>query len=266
MDNVAGNWTGKITGTNNGNVFVEICQEKNSLSGSARISDMMFGTVVYVFTGELNNGTISLRMSPDEKSIVQAQTANMIVNNRPVTIQVPGIQYGIVTVEGKIQKDGTISGKWSSTLGTGGTVYLWQENGQSIENFGENLNQAFVMMSISPEDLRLEDVLSSIKRATKDHGIECVRVDEIEHSGKITDLILGHLRTSEYLICDISTERPNVYYELGYAHGIKKEVILIAQEGSKIHFDIKDYNIIFYKSFTDLESKLSKRIAALKSK
>ncbi len=266
MDNVAGNWTGKISGTNNGNVFVEISQNGNSLSGTARINDLMFGSVVYVFTGELKDGTVYLKMAPDGKSIIQSQTANMLVNNRPVTIQVPGVQYGIVSVEGKMQKDGTISGKWTSTLGTGGTVYLWKENGQSAESPIENLNQAFVMMSISTEDPRLEDVLSSIKRATKDHGIECVRVDEIEHTGKITDLILDHLRISAYLICDISTERPNVYYELGYAHGIKKEVILIAQEGSNIHFDIKDYNIIFYKSFTDLESKLSKRIAVLKNK
>lgn len=87
------------------------------------------------------------------------------------------------------------------------------------------------------------------KRATQQYGVDCIRVDEIQHSGKITDLILEHIATSEWLICDISTERPNVYYELGYAHGIKKEVILIAEAGSNIHFDIKDYNVILQKLY-----------------
>ena len=57
-----------------------------------------------------------------------------------------------------------------------------------------------------------------------------------------------------------------VNYELGYAHGRGKEVILIARQGSTIHFDIKDYNIIFYRNFTELEERITKRIAAIKKK
>jgi hypothetical protein len=68
---------------------------------------------------------------------------------------------------------------------------------------------------------------------------------------------------SKYLICDISKERPNVYYELGYAHGIGKEVILIAKHGTTMHFDIKDYNTIFYRNITELEDGLTKRISAI---
>jgi hypothetical protein len=269
MDNIQGSWVGKITGTNNGNVFVEIMQKSNTLSGSARIADFMFGTVIYHFSGNIEGKSITLNMIPDQNSMIKAQSATMLVNNRPVNIQVPTIQYGQVTVIGELLSDGKISGTWKSTLGTGGTVYLWQDTGEeespSQKENNIEKNKAFVMMSISSEDYRLEDVLSSIKRATNKFGIECVRVDEIEHSGKITDLILGYILKSEYLICDISTERPNVYYELGYAHGIKKEVILIAQEGSHIHFDIKDYNVIFYKNYTDLESKLSKRLESIKN-
>jgi hypothetical protein len=268
MDNIQGNWVGRITGTNNGNVFVEIFQKSNSLSGSARIADLMFGTIVYHFSGQLDGKSVNLNMVPDPDSMAKAQSATMLVNQRPVTIQVPAIQYGQISVVGELQDDGKISGTWKSTLGTGGTVYLWQENGkENIEPKSKvtvKKNKAFVMMSISPEDHRLEDVLSSIKRATRQYGVDCIRVDEIQHSGKITDLILEHIATSEYLICDISTERPNVYYELGYAHGIKKEVILIAEADSNIHFDIKDYNVIFYKSFTELETQLSKRLEARK--
>ncbi|MBM9617099.1 hypothetical protein JWJ90_22915 [Desulfobulbus rhabdoformis] len=44
------------------------------------------------------------------------------------------------------------------------------------------------------------------------------------------------------------------------SHGIGKDVILVAKEGSTLHFDIKDYNVIFYKSYSELESRVSKRI------
>ena len=124
-------------------------------------------------------------------------------------------------------------------------------------------NQIFVVMPIANDRPELEDILGTVKRSAKNYKMNCLRVDEIEHTGKITDLILNEINCSNYLVCDITIERPNVYYELGYAHGLGKEVIIIAKEGSVIHFDIKDYNIIFYKNNTELEDRLSKRIQAL---
>jgi len=54
-----------------------------------------------------------------------------------------------------------------------------------------------------------------------------------------------------------------VYYELGYAHGVGKEVILLAKEGTTIHFDIKDYNTIMYRTYSELERKLSSRLKTI---
>jgi hypothetical protein len=119
------------------------------------------------------------------------------------------------------------------------------------------------MMPIAADKPELQDILSAVKRSAKKHGIDCLRADEIEHTGKITDLILTQINSSRYLLCDITTDRPNVYYELGYAHGRGKQVVLIAREGTVAHFDIRDYNIIFYKSITELEERLSKRIEAI---
>jgi len=90
-------------------------------------------------------------------------------------------------------------------------------------------DQVFLMMPIATDKPELQDILSAVKRSAKRYGVDCLRVDEIEHTGKITDLILNQINWSRYLVCDISMERPNVYYELGYAHGRGKEVILIAR-------------------------------------
>ena len=47
MRKVEGNWSGRITGTNNANVFVEVRQDEATLSGIARINDPIHGTAVY---------------------------------------------------------------------------------------------------------------------------------------------------------------------------------------------------------------------------
>ena len=267
MHNVEGNWVGRISGTNIGNVFVEIKQVEQQLSGVARLNDPMYGTAVYNFSGVLEGDKIMLKMTPDRSIAEKKITQTIMVNNRPVSVQVPAVNLGDVIAEAEIQNDFTIIGKWTSTIGTGGTLFLRNESTikkerEKISQF-ELKNHAFVMMSISQDDVELVDVLNSIKRATKKFDIECKRVDEIHHSGKITDLILEYINISKYLICDISRERPNVYYELGYAHGIGKEVILIAKQGSKMHFDIKDYNTIFYRNMTELEESLIARIDAI---
>jgi len=54
---------------------------------------------------------------------------------------------------------------------------------------------------------------------------------------------------------------PTFITSLGTLHGINKEVILVAREGTTLHFDIKDYNVIFYKSYSELESRVAKRMA-----
>jgi len=270
MHNIEGKWVGRISGTNVGYAFAEIKQIDQELSGIARINDQIYGTAVYNFTGLIEGDKIILKMSPDRTTLENTRSQTILVNNRPVNVKTPAVIYGDVVAEAEIQEDFTISGKWTSTIGTGGTLFLRNDDivkkeKQKISQY-ELKNQVFVMMPILPEDTEIEDVLNAIKRATKKHDIECKRVDEVHHSGKITDLILEYINISKYLICDISNERPNVYYELGYAHGIGKEVILIAKHGTTMHFDIKDYNTIFYRNMTDLEDSLFKRISAIMGK
>src|SRR5262249_1705817 len=88
------------------------------------------------------------------------------------------------------------------------------------------------------------------------------QVDEIEHSGPITSKILAEIESHRFLIGDLTHERPNVYYEIGYAHGLGKEVILVAQETTDIHFDVAHFHLVLYKTLTELEHRLGKRLRA----
>ena len=90
------------------------------------------------------------------------------------------------------------------------------------------------------------DIMGAIKRACDAVGVKAHRVDEVEHSTSITAVLLNEIKTHRFLISDLTHQRPNVYYEVGYAHGLGKEVILTAQAGTEVHFDIAGYNVIFY--------------------
>jgi hypothetical protein len=122
---------------------------------------------------------------------------------------------------------------------------------------------AFVLMAIDPRDPSLEDTYNTIKDTSREFGINAYRADEIEHQGKITEQILLEIQTAEYLIADLTYERPNVYYEIGYAHAINKKPILYRAAGTRLHFDLSVHNVPEYKNDTELRTLLRKRWEAI---
>ncbi len=123
-------------------------------------------------------------------------------------------------------------------------------------------NLVFVGMAFDLPS-NLSDTYQAIKRSCEELGLNAVRVDDFQDSGPITVQVLKGIEDAEFLIFDLSADRPNVYYELGYAHGVgnrSEEIILLAKKGSKIHFDISSLRILEYSSVIDLENKLTLRL------
>lgn len=124
-------------------------------------------------------------------------------------------------------------------------------------------NTAFVLMPLNPSNPELTDVKNTIKRVCKEFEINAYTANEIEHQDRITDLILREIACCEFLIADLSLERPNVYYEIGYAHALNKKPILYRRAGTKLHFDLSVHNVPEYKNITELEEMLRKRLEAI---
>ncbi len=126
---------------------------------------------------------------------------------------------------------------------------------------------AFVAMAFDKKADR-SPLFLTIKRTLRKLGIVAKRVDEIGGSCSIIDTIKIMIEDAQYLIFDITKERPNVYYELGYAHAAgngPEEVIILAKKGTKLHFDIQSLSVKYYSSYRDLEAILREEIKKMKA-
>ena len=124
-------------------------------------------------------------------------------------------------------------------------------------------DSAFVMMQIDSGNPKLEDVYETIKECCAKFKIAACRADEIEHEGVITSKILEEIKSSEFLIADLTGERPSVYYEIGYAHSLGRRVVMYREQNTKVHFDLAAYNCPEYNNQTDLRKKLMKRLESM---
>jgi hypothetical protein len=84
-----------------------------------------------------------------------------------------------------------------------------------------------------------------IKQPIELRGRKCERVDQDAFTGDIVDRIKTRIRGSELVIADITGNNPNMFFEVGYAEGLGKTIILISQV-QDTPFDLKTRRQIRY--------------------
>ena len=88
-----------------------------------------------------------------------------------------------------------------------------------------------------------------IKPAAKEAGFECIRADEVAHSGRMEEVSYQQLLNADVVIVDLSTLNPNALYELGVRHALRPHsTIVIAEDGTTaLPFDLSTLPIRKYR-------------------
>ncbi|MCP9819847.1 hypothetical protein KBZ18_10115 [Synechococcus sp. Cruz-9H2] len=120
-------------------------------------------------------------------------------------------------------------------------------------------------------DKRYEAVF---KPGIEDAGLEPYRVDRDPAVEVPINAIEDGIRNAAICVADITTDNPNVWYELGFAFATGRPVVMLCSNertGKKFPFDIQHRAIINYQSeapqdFQELSSNLTKKLKALLTK
>lgn len=103
--------------------------------------------------------------------------------------------------------------------------------------FSRNDRLCFVLMPFA-EDLRAV-YNGAIVPAATDAELECQRADEIMRPGGIMAQVWQALVEARVVVADLTNMNPNVFYELGLAHTIGHDVILLTQDRKWVPFDLQ---------------------------
>lgn len=128
--------------------------------------------------------------------------------------------------------------------------------------------ECFVVMQFTEE---YNALFSEVIRPTcEKFGYHVERADELYTSGMIIEDITRSINESSIIIADVTPNNPNVFYEVGYAHGIGKPTILLSdRKRDRLPFDISGFRTLFYDNTiggkTAVEERLAKHLEAIKA-
>jgi len=132
-----------------------------------------------------------------------------------------------------------VSGDLPTTTGASETL---KKLGKSI-TLDANDSCFMVMPFAAPLGNYYEKVY---KPAIEKAGLKAVRADtEIFGAGKIMDQVWSGINAAKVLVAELTTRNPNVFYELGLAHALKKPVVLVSSNEDDVPFDLKHTTATF---------------------
>ena len=148
------------------------------------------------------------------------------------------------------------SGSSSYSINAKGFLYL-EGRRETFSSIG------FCAMWFNPDVKPLW--LEAIEPAIREAGYEPLRLDESkEYNNRVDDEIMASIRASRFVVADFTGNRGGVYYEAGFAHGLGLDVIFMCKEGDELHFDVRQYNCIYWTmdNLEDAKKRLKNRILA----
>jgi nucleoside 2-deoxyribosyltransferase len=132
-----------------------------------------------------------------------------------------------------------------------------------VNESGFKSNRCFVAMSFSHE---LKETRDTIKNGIIEAGFRPILIDEVHIDADITinDAIISEIKKCKFLVADFTQHKHGVYFETGFALGLKRPVIYLCHKDDfeNTHFDTNHYPHIIYENLNELKLRLKTKIEA----
>ena len=103
---------------------------------------------------------------------------------------------------------------------------------------------AFVLMPFDEDSTAL--YTDFIQPVLEQHGFVVERADDIENNRNILRDVISGINNCDLVVAELTGNNPNVLYELGLAHALRKPVIHLTQSLDELPFDLRSYRMVEY--------------------
>ena len=106
---------------------------------------------------------------------------------------------------------------------------------------------AFVVMRFSANDENANAYEYGIKEGLGDVNLRCERGDDRVQSAQILDQVWTSIERSRFIVAKVDEENLNVYFELGLAMGLSKDVLLVSSRNLQLPTDLRNWECLVYE-------------------
>lgn len=124
-------------------------------------------------------------------------------------------------------------------------------------------NNAFVILPFEDEFETLYE--DQIAPTLTDQGYSVNKADDLPTQRSIIEDIINGITEADLIVADLTDTNPNVFYELGIAHGMGVPTVLIAQDISELPFDLSAYSTIEYSLRFDKIDEFTEELSEITS-
>lgn len=190
-------WAGRMFGTNTGNVFAELNSKDDKVEGVLRVNDEGVGVFVYNVTGKLADGVLELEGAPKDAAP-------------------EGVALGNLKLTANLAGDGTLRGKWETSVGTGGVFVLHPHGAPDIisapTGLPERIHSVFRQVGavrLFPEDFRT--LVSVLQTDFQTRPVVTYRDSGTQVSRYAEEVVADIGKLGEHRYLQISVQQPDAY-------------------------------------------------------
>jgi hypothetical protein len=104
------------------------------------------------------------------------------------------------------------------------------------------------VLMLMPFSVKLKPIYENhIKKIVLELGLRIGRADDFLGPRSIMKDVWSAIHAARIVVADCTGRNPNVFYEVGLAHAIGKQTILISQSIKDVPFDLDHLRVILYE-------------------